>query len=210
MEYRCELIKDLLSLYLDGLCSDYTKKIVDEHIIECADCKYLLRTLRQQDGLQINSQAEREKLNPLKKIKRRNQIITISSIVCTVLIMSILYINLFQIGFTASTSAITVDSIEMLDDEMTFSLELSSNTRTTKIINTINASEGNYASFLKGDQAGNVYIKANLVLAWPVHQSNSYKTTFGFDQGGLGNERIKAIYLVGKNENDIKLIWKNK
>ena len=39
MKYNCDLISDLLPLYKDDICSEATKKIVEEHLAECKDCK---------------------------------------------------------------------------------------------------------------------------------------------------------------------------
>src|SRR5574344_876162 len=41
MKYDCEVIKDLLPLYNDELCSDATKAMVEEHLEECESCRQL-------------------------------------------------------------------------------------------------------------------------------------------------------------------------
>lgn len=45
MKYNCDLIKDLLPLYVDEICSDESKKIVEEHLDECLDCRDYLNKL---------------------------------------------------------------------------------------------------------------------------------------------------------------------
>ncbi len=45
MKYNCDLISDLLPLYEDGICSEVSRKIVDEHLEECPKCKNLLKNL---------------------------------------------------------------------------------------------------------------------------------------------------------------------
>ena len=35
---NCEVIKDLLPLYSDGVCSEESRKIVAEHISQCSEC----------------------------------------------------------------------------------------------------------------------------------------------------------------------------
>ena len=40
----CNIIGDLLPLYVDGAVSEETKKLVEEHLAECEDC--LLYTSR--------------------------------------------------------------------------------------------------------------------------------------------------------------------
>lgn len=45
MKTSCELIRDLLPLYYDGICSDTTKKIVEEHLAECKECSLILKKM---------------------------------------------------------------------------------------------------------------------------------------------------------------------
>lgn len=45
MKISCEVIKDLLPLYCDGVCSDTTKKIVEEHLTECNECSLILQKM---------------------------------------------------------------------------------------------------------------------------------------------------------------------
>lgn len=42
MNYKCEVIEDLLPLYYDGICSRETKIAVEEHIKNCKSCKGML------------------------------------------------------------------------------------------------------------------------------------------------------------------------
>ncbi len=39
MKYSCEIIKDLLPLYIDNCCSLNSRKVVEDHLAECADCR---------------------------------------------------------------------------------------------------------------------------------------------------------------------------
>lgn len=45
MNNECNIIKDLLPLYADNVCSSESKQLVDNHIAECQDCKAILRKL---------------------------------------------------------------------------------------------------------------------------------------------------------------------
>ncbi|MDR2156298.1 MAG: zf-HC2 domain-containing protein [Clostridiales Family XIII bacterium] len=45
MKYACELVRDLLPLYHDGVCSGESKRLVEEHLSECAECKRELRKM---------------------------------------------------------------------------------------------------------------------------------------------------------------------
>ena len=39
MSKNCDMIKDLLPLYADDVCSEESRKAVEEHINSCPDCK---------------------------------------------------------------------------------------------------------------------------------------------------------------------------
>ena len=40
---NCNIVRDLLPLYLDGETSEETAKMVEEHIAECDECRYYFR-----------------------------------------------------------------------------------------------------------------------------------------------------------------------
>lgn len=42
---NCDVVKDLIPLYIDGCCSDESKIIVEEHIKSCNTCKKLLEDM---------------------------------------------------------------------------------------------------------------------------------------------------------------------
>ena len=35
---KCEIIRDLLPLYCDGLCSEASKQEIEAHVAQCQDC----------------------------------------------------------------------------------------------------------------------------------------------------------------------------
>ncbi|MCL1829370.1 MAG: zf-HC2 domain-containing protein [Oscillospiraceae bacterium] len=43
MKMPCEIIKDLLPLYFDGVCSNDSKAAIDEHLADCDNCRAELR-----------------------------------------------------------------------------------------------------------------------------------------------------------------------
>lgn len=45
MNISCEIIKDLLPLYYDGVCSEDSKKAVEEHLLQCENCRAELSSM---------------------------------------------------------------------------------------------------------------------------------------------------------------------
>lgn len=67
MKLPCELIRDLLPLYHDGVCGETSKTLVETHLKECPDCTKALTAI---DAEIAVPPLEAEKAKPLKKLKR--------------------------------------------------------------------------------------------------------------------------------------------
>ena len=70
MKISCEIIKDLLPLYLDGVCSNNSKVMVEEHLAECHSCKAELHAMK---GEIFSSHNERnlKEAETVKRLSRR-------------------------------------------------------------------------------------------------------------------------------------------
>ncbi|MBP5578953.1 MAG: zf-HC2 domain-containing protein [Ruminococcus sp.] len=93
MSNNCDMIKDLLPLYADDVCSDESRKTVEEHIKECADCRTELEKLRKSVTVSPKNDGE-----VLKRIKRRLRIeklaVGLISVlaICGALIIGLVYL----------------------------------------------------------------------------------------------------------------------
>lgn len=45
MRFDCKVIEDLLPLYVDNICSEESRKIVEEHLHECEKCKAMIENM---------------------------------------------------------------------------------------------------------------------------------------------------------------------
>ncbi len=84
---KCGVIKDLLPLYADEVCSADSKEIVEEHIASCADCKQELEDYRYNTGLpQVKAD------EAFKSFKKRMSIKTIVTVaVCLALSLALTF-----------------------------------------------------------------------------------------------------------------------
>ena len=48
MKHNCEVVRDLLPLYHDGVCSKKSREMVEEHITECEACKKELEEIKKE------------------------------------------------------------------------------------------------------------------------------------------------------------------
>lgn len=77
MKYSCNLIRDLLPLYCDQVCSKDSAEAVQEHISTCEECKNIYIGMQQSVSMD-SARFEKQQLASMqevkKKIKKRNTI----------------------------------------------------------------------------------------------------------------------------------------
>ena len=73
MKTECEVIRDLLPLYADEVCSEGSRHLIDEHLQECPDCSAVLEKIRT-DELEAGLREEKEQVieYQAKRFKRRS------------------------------------------------------------------------------------------------------------------------------------------
>ncbi len=65
---NCNIVKDLIPLYIDGCCSEESEKVVEVHIRDCDDCKRLLEDMKSSSDIITVSESPKtfSKLNDWK------------------------------------------------------------------------------------------------------------------------------------------------
>lgn len=65
MKNTCNIVRDLMPLYVDDMLSEESKQLVDEHMATCKACQEEYRTMSAEVQIPMNLNA-----NPMKKVKR--------------------------------------------------------------------------------------------------------------------------------------------
>lgn len=77
MKYNCDLISDLLPLYIDKACSKASADAVEEHLSECESCSRLYKDMQSSDG-EIEKEIIKERdevlVKQAKYFKRRSAV----------------------------------------------------------------------------------------------------------------------------------------
>ena len=93
MKNECDIVKDLLFSYKDGVLSDTSKELVENHLKTCESCKNMLKEIIQEDEEKKHNREKSEKKQidafkgVRKKITKKNVIISISLIVLAIIII---------------------------------------------------------------------------------------------------------------------------
>ena len=102
-DLSCEIVRDLLPSYLDGIASGETRAAVERHMAECSDCRETLRRMREPEE---TPPPEEKEIDYLKTVRRRSfrKVAVILGIV--VLLSMAAMLRLFYIGFPVDSRAI--------------------------------------------------------------------------------------------------------
>jgi len=71
MRINCGIVSDLLPLYVDGICSDESKALVEAHLAECEACRSRRENMVGQDCFVPQGSEEIKLTNGLKRMKSR-------------------------------------------------------------------------------------------------------------------------------------------
>lgn len=79
----CDMVNDLLPLYLDGICSEESKDMVEQHIKNCEECRKTLECM--QENVDI---PEEKDTSIIQKVKRRILIEKLVIVFAVVLVLA--------------------------------------------------------------------------------------------------------------------------
>lgn len=123
---NCEMAKDLMTLYVEDMCSLESKKALEEHVKECPACAEALKSVKNE--LEIESFASKSdyagenasSLKPMKKVKKSLARRKITAIVLSLLLVAVLAVIVFLsygqvtnrwMSFSAIADAFKVKSV---------------------------------------------------------------------------------------------------
>ncbi|WP_374964144.1 zf-HC2 domain-containing protein [Lysinibacillus sp. RS5] len=203
----CEIVKDLLPLYYDNVCSSDSKRMIEEHLVECDSCKMELDRI--QDDIKLPKKEIDKNVNDRNVVKnistfwnrsRAKSFIKggiISALFITLIILG--YFGLFQWNITSvSTDVVEIKNIsEMADGKIVYYAEIN---------------DGYSLNRLKYDMdnEGNFYITPlRPIIKQEVQQVTVLEKGYDFidikDQELVRGKEIKKIY-YGTPKDKI-LIW---
>ncbi len=70
MKIKCEVINDLLPLYVDDVLSKESRELVEEHICECESCKKTLENMSGKVSLPVSPELRMDDTKPIKGLKK--------------------------------------------------------------------------------------------------------------------------------------------
>ena len=92
MNYPCGIIKDLLPLYIDDVCTPESRETIETHLAECKNCNSFYIAMKSPNGfVSVEQNHEEEKMvNSLKQVKHQISKKIKTIIVCAVAAIAII------------------------------------------------------------------------------------------------------------------------
>lgn len=123
-EISCNIVKDLMPLYIDGVVSDETAEKLQEHMEECNGCREEHRELTQNLLLPSNRNIQEENSKVLKdfkfKLRVKKIMISCTSVIITVLIIVVGYMVFQNVSvvhdYFSPVMMVSLSDGQMVDD----------------------------------------------------------------------------------------------
>lgn len=200
MNYPCGMIQDLLPLYLDGVCSEESKKAIEEHLSNCSECKQFLKTMQEADNMEIGipaSEHERLKAASFQGVKKRlfkKQLLAaiVSVAVLIMIIVSTISILKNTVKVVEYDNNVTVS---MVDGDLIGRLQGSQihQTKIKRVTNVIDGQEKNYLFFCVFNTKWDAIITGTEVFS---------ESTLCYSDKGAS--QIDAVYYYTGDDADIE------
>ena len=124
MKKECAIVQDLLALYEDDCLQEESRKMVEDHIAECKECRWVYEACEKMQDIQVQAQTEsdlqiqKSASQIMKKIKRRT---TLKAVIGIVLIVAVIigghvfcnHITDSEWGYSEMLYGIASDDVEV-------------------------------------------------------------------------------------------------
>jgi len=124
MKKECAIVQDMLVLYEDDCLQEESRKMVEDHIAECQECRWVYEASEKMQDIQVQTQTEsdlqiqKSASQTMKKIKRRT---TLKAVIGIVLIVAVIigghvfcnHITDSEWGYSEMLYGIASDDVEV-------------------------------------------------------------------------------------------------
>lgn len=117
MKMKCDIINDLLPLYVDGVLSQDSKELIEEHLEECENCRKIFENMKEKIQISTNKEVRMDEVKLIKGLKKMvldsKLRIAITSAVLVIIVFAMSIIIPHRIFFEVSYDGnnITVEQI---------------------------------------------------------------------------------------------------
>lgn len=100
MKIKCDVINDLLPLYVDNVLSDASRELVEEHIKECGSCRKTLENMKGKVSIPVNSELRIDESKSIKGLKKN--VDKWKWLVAVVIVLAVIVIGVLSVLYMTS------------------------------------------------------------------------------------------------------------
>ena len=89
MKYECDIVKDLIPLYIDDVLSENSKTFVKDHMDSCESCKKYYEKLSNEVKIPVSRESRKNDLKPMEYLKATLSRKIIKRVLATVLVIGL-------------------------------------------------------------------------------------------------------------------------
>lgn len=191
-DISCDVIRDLIPLYIDDICSEQSKRLIEDHIDDCENCRKALecaRTNISSDQSEITPDEQVGPENPFVKVKRKHRICVAVAIVVTIFIMTVFWLLVENVGylnqhvFENSSFTVSIDNNDVWTEIGDFKSDAL--VFKHKITNDANSTGGCHIRIKTGDDhvIDEYYIKNGNSISAKLKRGKRYSVEIRADKG---------------------------
>ena len=115
MNKECDIVKDLLFGYVDGMITKSSEELVEKHVSNCKECKQMLEDISKEKE-QNQEEKEVDYLKKVNKKMKKKTIVVILSLAIIAITIILLHIYIFSI-YNKATCLISINLEDTITQE---------------------------------------------------------------------------------------------
>lgn len=113
---NCQIVRDLIPLYVDDVASEESKKLVNEHIESCVECKKMMEDMKGTLQIPVSKEQQLKNTEPFYKLRKSLVKTIVKASVITGLVIAVLLIG-FRLMFAVTIPVHNPDVTFFVDGE---------------------------------------------------------------------------------------------
>ena len=95
MKLPCKIVEDMMPMYYDGVCSDESGILIEEHLQNCTQCSRLLSELCTEIEISENQVDDLKPLEEIQKKWKKSKRVYLRTGICVTLAVLVLVMTVF-------------------------------------------------------------------------------------------------------------------
>lgn len=202
----CAVAEDLLPLYHDGVCSEESRALVEEHVAQCEKCAAMLKKLQQEELTQenvIDDTAPLKSIRETWKIKSRfTRILSVATMLMAVLWVGTMALDEWKIIHVPTDVMEVTELSQLSDGRIIYHLEVKDN-KDLHFVKFATFDDGTHyitpmRSLVEGKRSSDRGLFNDYYLL-DIAENNAYEQTYG-------NGTVITRCILGTEDDGI-LLW---